>query len=70
MLTPLKEAVRVTLVVEATENVVTVKDPEVEPAGTVTLGGTVATKVLPLASVTTRPPERALPFNVAVAVTG
>ena len=44
----------------------TVKVALVEPAGTVTLAGTVATAVLPLDRVTTAPPAGAAPLNVTV----
>ena len=53
-------------VVEATAFVVTVKVAEFEPAGTVTLGGTVATAVFALLSVTTAPPLGAGLVRVAV----
>jgi hypothetical protein len=48
--------------------VLTVKVPLVAPAGTVTLGGTVATAVLLLASVISAPPVGAGPANVIVPV--
>ena len=50
----------------ATLTVVTVKLALVEPAGTVTLDGTVATAVLPLDSETTAPPAGAAPLRVTV----
>jgi len=46
----------VTLWLESTRSVFTVKVPLVEPAGTVTLDGTVAREVLLLERVTTVPP--------------
>ena len=56
----------VTGVDAVTERVVTVKVALVEPAGTVTLAGTVAAFVLPLASATDAPPEGAAPLRVTV----
>ncbi len=56
----------VTLVDEATVPVLTVKLADEEPAGTVTLAGTVAAAVLLLDSVTTTPPEGAAADNVTV----
>ena len=54
----------------ATGFVVTVKVAAVAPAGTVTLGGTVAAVVLSLDSETTTPPAGANEVNETVAVTG
>jgi hypothetical protein len=50
------------------ELAVTVKVAVLEPAGMVTLEGTVATKTLLLDSVTLAPPAGALPLIVTVAV--
>lgn len=58
--------VMVAAVVAVTENVVTVKDALVEPAGTVTLAGTVAAAVLLLDRLTTVPPPGAAPLKVTV----
>lgn len=57
-----------TLVFENTRCVLTVKFALVFPAGTVMLGGTVATEVLPLESATTAPPEGAAAVRVTVPV--
>jgi hypothetical protein len=54
----------------ATGFVVTVKVAAVDPAGTVTLGGTVAAVGLLLDSATTTPPPGAEEVNETVAVTG
>jgi hypothetical protein len=51
-----------------TKLVATVAVTVVAPAGTVTLGGTVATEVLELASATTAPPGGAGLLSVTVAV--
>jgi len=51
-----------------TELVETVKFPDVAPAGTVTLTGTVATNGLPLKRVTTVPPAGAATFRITVPV--
>ena len=48
--------------------VLTVKFALFLPAETVTLDGTVATEVFPLESVTTFPPEGALPLSVTVPI--
>jgi hypothetical protein len=53
---------------EATAVVVALKVPVVAPAGTVTLGGTWASVVLLLESVTCAPLEGAGPFSVTVTV--
>jgi hypothetical protein len=58
----------VTLVFCDTLVVLTVKVALVLPAAMVTLEGTVATDVFPLVSVTTAPPEGALPLRVTVPV--
>jgi len=52
---------------EATGWLVTVKEPEVLPAGIVSAGGTVATEVLLLVQPTTVPPAGAAPVSVTVA---
>ena len=70
VLTPPAFAVRVTGVDFVTTTVLTVKGADVFPAVTVTLGGTVATAVLELVSVTTVPPVGAGPLRVTVAVDG
>ena len=54
--------------VAATGFVATVKVIDVLPTGTVTLGGTVATEVLPLERVTIAPPSGAAPLRVTVPV--
>jgi hypothetical protein len=51
-----------------TGNVVTLNVALVDPAGTVTLSGTVATNVLLLARVTTAPPAGAIPLSLTVPV--
>src|ERR1700691_3204776 len=66
--TPLYVAVIVATEVVATPAVLIAKVPLVAPAGTVTLGGTVATAVLLLASVISAPPVGAGPANVIVPV--
>ena len=58
----------VTVLVNVTVLVLTVKVAVVEPADTVVLKGTVATPVLLLVSVTTVPPDGAGPFRVTVPV--
>lgn len=58
----------VTVLVNVTVFVLTVKVAVVEPADTVALEGTVATPVLLLVSVTTVPPEGASPFRFTVPV--
>jgi hypothetical protein len=65
---PPDAAVIVTLVFAATVSVVTGNVVDMEPAGTVTLVGTVAAPVFELVSVTTAPPVRAAPFSVTVAI--
>jgi len=67
--TPPAFAVILTLVTEVTVRVVTVAVAEVEPAGTVTLAGTVATLLFELASVTITP-TAAGPVRVSFAVEG
>jgi len=64
LVTPLKEAVIVDVVVVVTDVVVTVKFAVAFPAVTVTLGGTVAAPLLP--SVTAIPPAGAGPLRVTV----
>ena len=66
--TELKVAVIVEVATEPTAIEVTGKVVEAEPAGTVTLAGTVAAAVLLLDRVTTAPPVGAFPFRVTVAV--
>jgi hypothetical protein len=56
----------VTVVSAATGNVVTLKPPEVEPAGIVMLEGTVAAEVFKLESKTAAPPVGAAVLSVAV----
>jgi len=58
----------VTQLEAVTELVETVKFTDVAPAGTVTLTGTVATKGLPLKSVTTVPPAGAAMLRITVPV--
>lgn len=65
---PLKLAVMLTGVGEATGNVVTWNVAVVAPADTVTLIGTVAAAVLLLVRVTTAPPEGAAAFSAKVPV--
>jgi hypothetical protein len=60
----------VTELEEVTTAVVIENVAVVEPAGTVTLAGTVATEVRLLESVTTIPPAGAGPVNVTVPVDG
>ena len=66
VLVPLNVPVMVTLVELETAFDVIVKFAVVEPAGTVTVLGTVATSVLLLASPTTNPPAGAAVFSVTV----
>jgi hypothetical protein len=66
--TPCRVAVIVTLVVDATASVVTVKVALVALLATVTVAGTVATAVLLLESATTAPPVAAGPVSVMVPV--
>ena len=58
----------VTEVAEPTDSAVTVKVVELEPAGTVTLDGTVAAEVFELVSVTVAPPVGAAAVSVTVPV--
>jgi hypothetical protein len=58
----------VTEVEAETVLVVTVKDALLEPAGMVTLAGTVATPVLLLERVTVTPPDGAAPLSVTTPV--
>ena len=58
-------AVMVAVVVVVTDVVVTVKEAEVEPEGTVTLLGTLAEELL-LLKLTTEPPEGAAALRVTV----
>jgi hypothetical protein len=60
----------VTLCVEATAVVVTVKVAVVVPCATVTVTGTVAAEVLLLVSETTAPPDGATPSSEIVPVAG
>jgi hypothetical protein len=66
--TPEYEAVKVAAVEEVTVPGVTVNVAEVEPAGTVTLGGTLAAVVLELESETDTPPVPAAAVKVTVPV--
>ena len=59
---------KVTEVAAPTESAVTVKVVELEPAGTATLDGTVATAVFELVSVTVAPPVGAAAVSVTVPV--
>jgi hypothetical protein len=68
VLTPEYEAVKVAPIEELTVPAVTVNVAEVEPAGTVTLEGTLAAVELELASETTTPPVRAAAVRVTVPV--
>jgi hypothetical protein len=68
LLLPPSEAVITEVVVEATPRDVTLKVADVDPAGTVTLAGTVATAVLLLVSTTEAPPVGAAPFKRTVPV--
>lgn len=63
---PLKEPVMVTLVADGPPLVLMTNAAPVEPAGTVTLVGTVALAVLLLKSETTAPPEGAADVRVTV----
>ena len=67
-LLPLKDALIVTMVELVTSLVETVKVAVFEPAGTVTLAGTVAALVFELLRVTTAPPANALALRVIVPV--
>ncbi len=68
LVAPAYAALIVTAVDALTALVVTVKLAVVAPAATVTLAGTRAAFVLLLASVTTAPPDGAVPLNVTVPV--
>src|SRR3954466_13884598 len=57
-----------TIVFAETEKVVTVNVAVLAPAATVTLGGTEAMPAFALESVTTAPPDGAIPVNVTVPV--
>lgn len=65
-----RRAVILTVLVERTLFVVTVKVAVVEPAATVTLVGTVATEVAVLERVTLAPPVGARPLSVTTPVDG
>jgi len=67
---PPKVAVMLTVVVVATELVVTANVVDVLPAGTVTLAGTAATNVLLLERFTATPPAGEAPLRVTVPVEG
>ena len=67
---PLNLAVRVTEVLADTGAVVTVKFTRSVPAATVTLGGIVTIAVLLLCSVTSAPPDGAVPLSTTVPVDG
>ncbi len=67
---PLRLAVMFIVLVDRTDLVDTVKVAVVEPAGTTTLAGTVATVVLLLKVVTLAPPVGAGPLIVMVPVDG
>ena len=67
---PLNLATRFTEVLADTGNVVTEKFTRSDPAGTATLAGIVATAVSPLWSVTTAPPDEAVPLRTTVPVDG
>lgn len=68
MLTPEEEAVKVAGVEALTVPAVTVNVAEVDPAGTVTLAGTLAAVVLELDRVTTTPPVPAAAVRLTVPV--
>ena len=68
LLTPEKDPVRVTELVLETVLVVTEKVAEVEPAGTMTLDGTVAAEVFELDRLTVMPPVPAAVVRVTVPV--
>jgi hypothetical protein len=70
LVTPLKTAEIVTFVLTATGNVVTVTVPFLEPAGRESDGGTVATALFELVSVTVAPAGGAAPLRVTVPVDG
>jgi hypothetical protein len=68
-LLPALEAVIVVLPAAVTESVVTRNVPSVEPAGIVTVGGTVARVVTELVRAIEAPPAGAAAFNATVPVT-
>ena len=68
LFTPEYEAVKVAAVEELTVPAVTVNVADVDPAGTVTLAGTLAAVVLELESVTTTPPVPAAEVRLTVPV--
>jgi hypothetical protein len=70
LLIPLKVAVRVADIAEDTDPVVRVNEADVDPWGTVRLGGTGAAVEFELASVTVAPPEGAAAVSVTVTVDG
>ena len=68
LFTPEYDAVKVAAVEEVTVPAVTVNVADVDPAGTVTLAGTLAAVVLELESATTTPPVPAAAVRLTVPV--